>query len=255
MTVYLPRSAWTTHGPVKTLTPLPSTVRGVAIHWPGDPGHIGTDQASIARRLESYRSYHVNTHGWNDIAYQVAIDLAGRVWDLRGIANQSAANGDATVNQEYGAVLFLVGADDKPSPEMLQAFSDFYRDKWLAKHPRATQIKGHRDVRPAGTDCPGPAVYALISSGRLLQPKTNPEDIVTPAEIEAVADRTVDLLLSRTITTGWQEDGSFNPNKPQTIPLSKVFAGDRGGSLHAAAGVDELNAKVDALIALLTPKA
>jgi len=59
---------------------------------------------------------------------------------------------------------------------------------------------------------------------------------LTPDDVAKV----VTGLLSHAITTGWQEDGTFNPAKPVTIPLSKVFAADRGGSLHAAAVADQL---------------
>lgn len=245
MTTYLPRSAWTDTGPVEPPTALPGTVRGVAIHWPGDPGHIGTDQAAVARRLEGYRRFHVESRGWNDIAYQMAIDLAGRVWTLRGYDVVSAANGDQDVNHQYGAVLFLVGADDVPSPEMVQAFIDFRHGKWLKRFPDAVAVKGHRDVRPAGTDCPGPATYALIQNGRLSAAPTPPEDEMTEQDwdrLRRIVREEVAAVGSVTTDTVWQEDGTQGASHP--IRFGTIWAGTRGKVL-------ELSAKVDLILAKL----
>jgi hypothetical protein len=182
VTTYLPRSAWTRHVPAG-LTPLNrDEVEGVALHWPGTDEPIGpAPRASIARRLEGYRRGHVRDRGWNDIAYQVAVDQAGRVWDLRGIRHRSAANGDTGPNRRWGAVLVLVGPGEALTDECKQALRDWYRDQWLARYPRATRVVEHRDVRPDATECPGPAVRAFIDSGAITKPARPDAAPVTPA--------------------------------------------------------------------------
>jgi hypothetical protein len=183
VTTYLPRSAWTTVPAAGS--PMPSRPLGLAVHWPGSTVPLGDpSQQSVANRLEGYRRYHVNGHGWSDIAYQVAIDQSGRVWDLRGIDRESAANGDQSVNLTYGACLFLVGPGESPSASLRAAFNDWRRDHWLVKYPGATRVVGHRDIRPTGgTDCPGPITEALVRSGAIVQHVSpDPTPVPVPQE-------------------------------------------------------------------------
>jgi hypothetical protein len=111
--------------------------------------------------------------GWTDIAYQEAIDPDGRVWELRGIENRSAANGDATTNTEYGATLWLLGPDEKPTDAMVCASQMKRIDRWLKRYPGAARVVRHGDVRPDGTACPGPHVGRLVLNGTLTE---SPED-------------------------------------------------------------------------------
>jgi hypothetical protein len=152
-----------------------SQTLGVAIHYPGDPGTFGTSPtlAQSAARLEGERAFHVDTRGWSDIAYSVAIDQAGRVFDCRGIGYRCAANGNQTVNSEYGACTWLVGQNEAPTPAMRNAFIRWRASYWLSAYPSATKIVGHRDLYQ--TDCPGNKTYALIQSGEL---KTTVEENV-----------------------------------------------------------------------------
>lgn len=168
MTIYMPRSAWTTRGPVKAMSLMvPSEVQGLAIHWPGTTENkIDSSQASIAARLESYRAFHTSNdpaHGWSDIAYTAAADQAGRVWDCRGIRWRSAANGNASVNRTHGAILLLLGDQEAPSAAMIRAVQDWRQKVFLRQFPKATKVVGHRDLH--GTDCPGPRAYELVRSG------------------------------------------------------------------------------------------
>ena len=178
MTTFLARSAALKAPPTKELTPMASSeVLGFALHWPGTTSPIGPATASsIGRRLEAYRRMHTDTtsvkHGWSDIGYQMAIDQAGRVWALRGIRYRSAANGDATTNRRYGAVLLMVGPGEEPTKAMVQAIRDFRVQQWLKMYPTARTIVGHQSIRPQGTECPGPKVMDLLGSNVLTLPGT-----------------------------------------------------------------------------------
>lgn len=167
MTTYKSRPSWTKTPKPDGLETLDSdSVVGLALHWPGTEGAtIGSNYDAIVRRLESYRLTHVRDRGWTDIAYQAAVDQAGRVWDLRGIEHRSAANGNSLTNSRYGAVLVMVGAQEKLTVACEEALRDLYRDRWLKRYPRAKTIVGHRDIRPDPTDCPGNEVLRLIDSG------------------------------------------------------------------------------------------
>lgn len=141
-----------------------SEVLGVALHWPS--GSVPKDKAAA---LRSYQSFHQNGRGWSDIAYNVAFDQDGNTYDLRGLDTRSGANGDTKTNRQYVAFLLLIGPGEKPSAKMIAAVQDWVHSVRV-RFPRATAIKGHCDVRPDGTACPGPNTIALIRSGAFEPP-------------------------------------------------------------------------------------
>lgn len=170
MVTYLPRSAWGARAARGSTALVPSEVLNVAFHWPGmsvridAAGDIGARR--VASALRGWQNYHMDDRGWSDIAYQIAIDQAGRAWTLRGINIRSGANGDATVNRKYGAVLLVLGPGEQPSAAMVATARAVVADyrKRFAKMP--VKPTTHSAVRPAGTDCPGSAARAMILDGR-----------------------------------------------------------------------------------------
>lgn len=111
------------------------------------------------------RRYHVKNNGWSDIAYNLAVDNAGRIWDLRGLGHLSAANGDEDVNMKYLAIVALIGEGQKPTPEMLIGIRKAVRMCRIRYPRRCKEIVGHRDIRPEPTTCPGRRLYAEIGAG------------------------------------------------------------------------------------------
>lgn len=192
MVEYLPRSEWEARTPEGGPGLLdPDHVEGVAVHWPGTESHTPIlSKAAVASALRGWQAYHMDGRGWSDIAYQVAVDQAGRAWSLRGFRTQSGANGNEDVNERYGAVLLVLVQGEEPSAAMKATtravIADFRR-----MYPKGTAIKGHRDVRPAGTDCPGPAAYAALVRGEFTPgtPTTpdKPEDDLMGAREDILA--------------------------------------------------------------------
>jgi hypothetical protein len=144
-------------------------VQGIAIHWPAidRPVHATAD---VMADLRGWQTYHMATRGWSDIAYQEAVDQAGNVYALRGLATQSAANGDQDVNERYGALLLILAPGEQPS----QAMVDSTRQR-IARHrelfPNSHQVVGHSHIRPEPTSCPGPILLGLIGRG-VFEPAT-----------------------------------------------------------------------------------
>lgn len=166
-TTYMPRSEWTSiHASGRTLTGV--QLVGVAVHWPGTSQNvIGT--SGIESRLRGYRDYHVDTNGWRDIGYNLAIDQAGRVWMLRStswhgdmVGAHAASGSNSDANREYVGVLLVLGDEEPPSPEMIAAFRDWYHNHFLAAWPERTDVRGHRQVPGAQTTCPGDYVIAVL---------------------------------------------------------------------------------------------
>lgn len=143
-------------------------LEGVAIHWVGPavpPSVYAGDEAAVRRYLEGVRRYHVYTRRWSDIAYNLAVDSAGRIYDLRGARYLSAANGDEVVNSKYLAIVALVGQDQVPTKEMLVGIRKAVV-RLRRRYPwRLKEIVTHAEVRPGGTDCPGPFLISEVAAG------------------------------------------------------------------------------------------
>lgn len=205
---------------------------GIAWHWPGTSQDvIGVEsEAATANRLRGYRSFHVNTRGWSDIGYNMAIDQAGRVWDLRGLGRvgahaASASNPDA--NHEWMGVLLILGDRERLSAEMIRACQDFTHDVFLPRWPGRTRDTGHGrapGVPGAKTSCPGPFAAELIVDDQLNR-KPLEDDMPTAKEI-------VDELLSRKIPF---PDWATNPDRAGLYEPGTAFRVDSilaGGYAH-----------------------
>lgn len=180
MVDYLPRTAWN----ARPANPGPgdltvSRVEGAVIHWPGMGTARKATQAEVASALRGWQNYHMDDRGWSDIAYQVAVDQAGRAWTLRGLRTQSGANGNNAANEDYGAILLVVGTGEQPSPELIATTREVIRD-FRVTYPNGTKIRPHSAVRVEytgdGTDCPGDIVRGLISDRAFEPTTTKPED-------------------------------------------------------------------------------
>lgn len=141
----------------------PAEVVGIALHWPAMTRPLDTVE-EVCASLRAWQRYHMDGHGWSDIAYQEAIDQAGNVYGLRGLRNTSGANGSTSVNARYGALLLILAPGEQPSAAMIRAVRRRIR-RHRELFPGSRAIVGHGDIRPEPTSCPGPAVAAHIKKG------------------------------------------------------------------------------------------
>jgi hypothetical protein len=141
-----------------------------------------SSQAAVASALRGWQDYHMDDRGWADIAYQIAVDQAGRAWTLRGLTTRSAANGDEDVNSRYGAILLVIG-DTEPLSAALKATVRGVVADFRKYYPAGTLIRPHSAIRPAPTSCPGDLARAAINRGEFT-PHT--EDDVTPEQLAAI---------------------------------------------------------------------
>lgn len=192
---------------------VPSQVKNVAFHYPGTPNPINAvGSAGLARvksALRGWQAYHMDSRGWSDIAYCVAVDQVGRAYTLRGINIRSAANGGTQVNLEYGAILLVLGNSEAPSAAMeatSRAVVQDYRVRFSRIPNRPTW---HGAIRPGGTasdpstDCPGTRTIAAIKAGKFdagSTPVTPPTqdwfDMATKADLKAVVDESISDYMS-----------------------------------------------------------
>lgn len=190
-TFYLSRAAWGARPPKTGPGDLtPSRVHGVAVHWPGMDGPVHS-YAGVAAALRGWQAFHMDDRGWSDIAYQVAVDQAGRAWTLRGLRAQSAANGDTDVNERYGAILLVLAPGEEPSGAMADTVRDVVAD-FRRLYLAGTAIVPHSAIRPDPTDCPGPAATAAIAAGDFTPGTTPPmedDDMWNPEQAEKIEKR------------------------------------------------------------------
>ena len=127
------RSEWTSRA-ARSVTRLSCpSIRVVDIHWPARAGMIPRDLDSIKRALVSWQRYHMDTQGWRDIAYNVAVDLNGDVWELRGWDMQ---DGGGAGRSDDVTILLVMGDKDAMTDAMkrsvLWAMGEFERRKGAA---------------------------------------------------------------------------------------------------------------------------
>jgi hypothetical protein len=185
MVDWLTRDAWGARPPEAKVSLVRSQVKGTAIHWPGMTGRIdaagAVGQRRVASALRGWQDYHMDTRGWRDIAYQAAVDQAGRKWTLRGLNLQSGANGNEAVNDAYGAILLVLGPGEEPSAAMKSTVQEVIAE-FRRLFPAALLIRPHSAVRPEGTDCPGDRARACIARGDFT-PGHDTGDDVTPEQM------------------------------------------------------------------------
>lgn len=244
MTTFYPRSAWTAiPRPVNKLVRLnAATLLGVAIHYTGEK-HLGqtTSVELSARRLEGERRFHTDPppdgRGWSDIAYGTAFDQAGNVFDCRGIDWRSAANGSSYANTTYGAVTFLLGVDDRPTPAMIMAFREWRTNYWLKRWPNADKVVGHRDLY--ATECPGLA-YDLVRNGALLIPASAPNASMSREDDMPSTEEIVNALLAakpfgRQLNVGTLIARSYEQSAYNTMLLQVLTDGSDAPTADAIA--------------------
>ena len=124
------------------------------------------DNRDIIARLQQHQRYHQIDKGWVDIAYHVAVDRNGNIFQLRdtAIAGDTATDYDTT-----GHFLVLAeGNFDEEAVSEAQLASTALVFAWATQQFGLTvdTLAGHRDVA-TGTSCPGENLELHLTSGDL----------------------------------------------------------------------------------------
>ena len=155
------------------------------------------DNRAIIARLQQHQRYHQNDKGWVDIAYHVAVDRKGNIFQLRDTA---IAGDTATAYDTTGHFLVLAEGDfDEEPVSEAQLSSTALVFAWAVKQfgIGVNTLASHREVA-SGTSCPGQNLEAHMTSGDVkgriadllvtgfeLQPLCGPEADARVAAIEA----------------------------------------------------------------------
>ena len=142
----------------------------VGSHLPDNPTE--TQSKATLRNLQS----QAFGEGMNDIAYNFAVDPAGRLFELRGWHNRNGANGTTSSNSHAWAVVSLSGPGNRlPAAERESVLwlAQEGAHRWAAVH----YVKPHRQVPGVSTFCPGDerAAYAKVMEQKLHDTAPAPE--------------------------------------------------------------------------------
>ena len=208
------RSTWNARAPKETPALNPTTRLAVVHHSVTANDYAPGDVPSI---LRSIQAFHMDGRGWNDIAYNFAVDKYGTIWEARGGGVTNAVEGGHSLGanfESFGVVTLGDFTSFTPPAAMINSIGRVIGWKLYihGSDPSATvqydvganpkfptgasltlpTIVAHRDV--GATGCPGDLLYPRL------------------AEIRAVAQSTYNQLratpgLWPTIVTGTNADG------------------------------------------------
>lgn len=143
---------------------------GSTVHWEGPHmGPFGHEQC--AAKVRGIQNFHMDTRGWQDVAYTALVCPHGLVFEGRWVGTRTAANGTTAGNDQAYAVCYLGGVDD-PFTTAAQRGVRVVLD-WLDQHGGAGPGRNcHRDWKP--TQCPGDAICTWVRAGHPVPVPTPP---------------------------------------------------------------------------------
>jgi hypothetical protein len=158
----MPRAAWDHTRPVTSRLREASPYYRITVHHSGSSPLRQTARFSVARELKGILGAHLDKR-CGDIAYHLAIDYVGRVWEGRSLVYEGAH----TLSANEGNIgILLLGNFEKqaPSPAQLAALDGLTRILRRTCAIRRSRVYGHRDLSPSA--CPGRRLYPYVASLR-----------------------------------------------------------------------------------------
>ena len=212
------RDSWGA-APAKQANDVARSIKFAVIHHTA--GTNDYTQADVPSILRGIQSFHQNTRGWNDIAYNFLIDKWGNVWEGRSGGIGKAIIGSHAANFNTGTVgISLMGdfATTAPPQAMIDAAASVagWKLAMAAVNPQGTTtvvgtsanvfpdgqtvtiptIVGHRDV--GTTDCPG-LVWNYL-------PQIRAAAATRAAYVNGVVDTLTVSSAGRLAVSGWAYD-------------------------------------------------
>ncbi len=182
----LTRAQWGARPPTITPSVAPDLKIAVVHHSVNANTYSREDVPSLLRGIQTY---HMDVQGWNDIAYNFAVDRFGRIWEARaGGITKAVIGGHAQGFNTYSTGVMVLGdfTSAQPSQAAVDAVAEVVGWKFALhqvevrgttqfaslggpKYAAGTvvqlpRIVGHRDVGQTG--CPGSELYRRLGEIR-----------------------------------------------------------------------------------------
>jgi hypothetical protein len=181
-----PRSAWGARPPKEDYSYAPTVEHAVVHHSVTQNVYSPADVPGI---LRSIQAFHMDARGWNDIAYNFAVDKFGGVWEARGGGITRAVIGGHALGANTGTTGVVALGDFStalPPQAMVDSIGDIvgwklgvhgtnpsqssdYRIGATDRYAEGTHLMlpaviGHLDV--GATGCPGDFLYPRLAEIR-----------------------------------------------------------------------------------------
>jgi hypothetical protein len=179
------RSEWGARPPKST--PKAITIPSPKLYLHHAAGAIlpGDDSVSNLdlQRIRSIQDFHMDSRGWNDIAYSFLMDTDGYVFEGRGAGIQGGhTEGQNTVSH---AVCIMGNYESQPvDPDLIPRLADLVNHG----HERGWWPQGftggHRDAPGAATSCPGKNLYSQLPA--INKAVLEGGDDMTPEQLETI---------------------------------------------------------------------
>lgn len=167
MAVFVTRAQWGARAPGATSTNITPQYGGVAVHHVGGTRVAASSHSSCAGQVRGHQNHHMDTNGWDDIAYSHLVCVHGYVFEGRGEGLRTAANGSTSGNQNWYAVCGLVGGSSSNYDTVTSGLVDAFHHaitRLRQQGGAANGVNGHRNL--TSTACPG-NLYPLVQDGTL----------------------------------------------------------------------------------------
>jgi hypothetical protein len=180
------RSAWGARPPKQRLS-ITSDLKLAIVHHSVNANSYSA--ADVPALLRSMQAYHMDVNGWDDIAYNFAVDRFGQAWEARGGGVTNVVLGGHSQGFNSGTVGVVAIGDFRsavPPSATIESISQVIAWKFAihgvgptssvpfttngsAKYAAGTTIRlprivGHRDVQL--TECPGAQLYSKLGTIR-----------------------------------------------------------------------------------------
>lgn len=216
----------------RNITPTPG---GVAGHYGGPfqrAAAPNSDHALCVRTWRAWQDYHMDSHGWSDLAYTGGVCNHGFAFAGRGAGIRTAANGTDVGNQTHYAICWIGGDGNTPTTLALDAFEWWVLE--LRRGGAGMSVKPHQFFK--STACAGQFISAHCRAldGRAIHVGPPPTPAIPPLPEGA------DYLMPATVGLG---DYSKDVRKAQSLLVAHghglVIDGDFGPGTEARVKVHQ----------------
>lgn len=245
--MFIDRATWGARPPKNAPTAMPAYgVTDTFVHHGASPA-TSTLAGGIAS-VRAYQNFHMDSRGWNDIAYSFLVDNLGNVFEGRG---WFVVGAHTLGHNDTAHAVCWIGNTEQPSEAALASINQLISEA-ASRCGRALRVQPHSAVYQ--TTCPGDILRAWLAAGRPVSGTTTapaPQPMPAPApssnvlRVGSVGDgvkHVQERLEAHSVNDARLNvaiDGTFGPATEAAV---RVFQADTGNTVDGVVGTNTLAA-------------